>query len=298
MSLNIVLSALEIGLIFSILSLGIYITFKILDFPDLSVDGSFSLGAVTSTILVLNNQPFIALLVALLSGMMAGLCTALLHTKLKIQYILAGIITMSALYSINLRIASNRPNIPLLSSKTIYNIFNDFINQTFNLSLDKTTTNILILTSLVIIIIGLLNIFFKTPIGLAIRATGNNEAMVKASSINTDLMKCIALMMANGLVALSAALYVQFQMFYDIAQGIGMMIVGLTGIIIGEALFGSRNLLNSFIAVALGAITYRLIVALSFQLGMQANDLKLLSSILVALTISLPIIKLKLKRGA
>ena len=291
MSLGTILGAIELGLIFAITSYGIYITFKILNFPDLTVDGSFTLGCVVSAIFVLQNKSFLGIILATCAGAVAGFITGFLHTKMKVQYILAGILTMTGLYSINLKIGG-KPNLSLYGKETIFTYFSRFLNL-LGFSNDFVSRyHKLILLILVVLIVGtLLYLFFKTQTGLAIRATGNNEEMVRASSINTDAMKIAGLALANAFVAFSASIYTQHQMFYDISQGIGMMVVGLTSIIVGESIFGKRSILNSFLSLILGAIVYRLLLSYALSLGMNPNDWKLLCATLVALVISFPTIK-------
>lgn len=288
MNINIILSAMEVGLILSIMSMGIYITFNILNFADLSVDGSFTLGGVVSAVFASSGHPIIGILLATLAGACAGFVTGFLHTKMKVQYILAGILTMTGLYSINLKIAGGSPNISLYGKDTIFSIFDDFLLQ---LGIDFKYYELVLALIIVLILACILLLFFKTQTGLAIRATGDNENMVRASSINSDTMKIIALCLANAFVALCSSIFTQYQLFYDISAGIGMMVVGLTGIIVGESIFGKRNLLNSFISLVLGAIIYRILLAYALSAGMSANDWKLLSATLVAITISLPTIK-------
>lgn len=293
MSISAILSAMEIGLIFSIMSLGIYITFNILNFPDLTVDGSFTLGSVVSAtaVLTLHLHPFVALLLATLAGALAGFITGFLHTKLKVQYILAGILTMTALYSINLKIGGGAPNFSLFGKASIFSLFKDLLSKINAPSFLISNSKLILLLGMVVIITTLLHLFFKTQCGMAIRATGDNENMVRASSINTDAMKITGLAIANGLVALAASIFTQYQQFYDISVGIGMMVVGLTGIILGETIFGRRSILNSFISLILGAILYRLLLAFALSLGMNPNDWKLLCALLVAGAISLPTLK-------
>ena len=287
--MNMIISAMEIGLILSIMSLGIFITFNILNFPDLTVDGSFTLGAVVSAVFASQGHPIIGILFATLAGAGAGIVTGVLHTKMKVQYILAGILTMTGLYSINLKIAGGSPNISLYGEETIFTLFNNLL---ISLGIHTDYYKLLLAFMLVSILSLVLLLFFKTQTGLAIRATGDNEHMVRASSINSDTMKIAALGLANAFVALCASIFTQYQLFYDISAGIGMMVVGLTGIIIGETIFGKRNLFNSFISLVLGAIIYRLLLSFALSLGMSATDWKLLSASLVAITISLPTLKL------
>ena len=283
MTLITIQGAFELGCIFAILSLGLYISFKILNIPDLTVDGSFTLGACVSGVLAVSGHPILGLFAAILCGMLAGSITGILQTKLKVQTILAGILTMTGLYSINLRIMSNTPSISLFNIPTLFTQFTNFIPA----DLIKT----IILPILVIILVGLLYFFLKTQLGLSLRATGDNEVMVRASSINTDAMKILGLALANGLVALSGAIFAQHQSFADISGGIGMMIIGLASIIIGDTIFKSKNILTQLMSVIVGAILYRYLLTFALQIGINTNDLKLLSACLVALAISIPTIK-------
>lgn len=291
MSVSTILGASELGLIFAIMSLGIFITFKILNFPDLTVDGSFTLGCVVSALFALNGHPIIGIIMATLAGSVAGFITGFLHTKMKVQYILAGILTMTGLYSINLKIGDGKPNFSLFGKETIFSSFKSTLENMGMPNMIVDNHKLLLVLLIVIVVTILLYLFFKTQTGMAIRATGDNESMVRASSINTDAMKIAGLALANAFVGLSAAIFTQYQQFYDISLGIGMMVVGLTSIILGETIFGKRNILNSFISLILGAIIYRILLAFALSLGMNPNDWKLLCAILVAAAISLPTIK-------
>lgn len=284
MNLFIIQGGFELGCIFTILSLGLFISFKILDIPDLTVDGSFTLGAACSAMLTLAGHPFLGLAAALLCGGFAGAVTGFLQTKLKVQYILSGILTMTGLYSINLRIMNKKPTISLFGYDSIFTPFNDL----FGITNAKT----IVLFLLVVLLICLMLLFLKTQLGLALRATGDNEVMVRASSINTDRMKILGLALANSLVALSGAVFAQHQSFADLNSGIGMMVIGLASIIIGESLINRKSLLVRLISVAVGAILYRYILTIALQFGIEASDLKLLSAILVTAAISIPSIQL------
>ncbi len=288
MSLAVIISSIEVAFIIAIMSFGIFITFKILNFPDLTVDGSFTLGAVVSGVITLQGHPILAIFIATFAGSMAGLITAILHTKFKIQYILAGILTATGLYSIFLRIADGKPNFSLFQEDTIFTLFSSFLEKV-NL---QSEYNDLILVLILCAFVGfLLYFFFKTQEGMAIRATGDNEHMVRASSINSEASKILALCIANGLVALSASILTQYQNFYDISGGTGMMVIGLTSIILGESIFGKRSIKNSFISLVLGSILYRILLAFALGAGLNPNDYKLLSAILVTLAITFPYIK-------
>lgn len=291
MSVSTILGASELGLIFAIMSLGIFITFKILNFPDLTVDGSFTLGCVVSALFALNGHPIIGIIMATIAGSVAGFITGFLHTKMKVQYILAGILTMTGLYSINLKIGDGKPNFSLFGKETIFSSFKSILESMGMPNMIIDNHKLILVLLIVIVVTILLYLFFKTQTGMAIRATGDNESMVRASSINTDAMKITGLALENAFVGLSAAIFTQYQQFYDISLGIGMMVVGLTSIILGETIFGKRNILNSFISLILGAIIYRILLAFALSLGMNPNDWKLLCAILVAAAISLPTIK-------
>ncbi len=292
MSISTILGASELGLIFAIMSLGIYITFKILNFPDLTVDGSFTLGCVVSGMFALNGHPYLGIIAATIAGCCAGFITGFLHTKMRVQYILAGILTMTGLYSINLRIGDGKPNFSLFGQATIFSHFKTFLESIHAPSFLVENHKLILIFVIVVIAIFILQLFFKTQTGMAIRATGDNESMVRASSINTDAMKMSGLAIANAFVAFAASIFTQYQQFYDISLGIGMMVVGLTSIILGETIFGKRSLLNSFISLSVGAIVYRMLLAFALSLGMNPNDWKLLCAVLVAIAISLPTIRM------
>ena len=271
---------------------GVYITFKVLDFPDLTVDGSFALGGAVSAILISNGMnPFITLLFAFLAGSLAGFATGFLNTKLQIPGILAGILTMIALYSINIRVMGNRPNIPLLGMDTSLTIIQNF------LSLNKVLSDLLVGFIFSVIIIAIMYWFFGTEMGCAIRATGNNERMIRALGVDTNVMKIIGLMISNALVALSGALVTQSQGYADVGMGTGTIVIGLASVIIGEVVFGNRfSFWYKLASVVMGSIIYRIIIAIVLQLGLKATDLKLLTAIIVAIALSVPVINRKVTR--
>ena len=277
MSLTIILKAIELGLIFSILSLGVYISFRVLNVPDLTVDGSFATGCAVCAVMTIAGHPYLGLL-AFVAGGLCGMVTAFLQTKMHMQPLLAGILTMVALYSINLRIMSGAPNISLFSTNTLFTLIDSELL-------------ILLIFSLVIgfVLFG----FFKTNLGLMLRATGDNEVMVRSSSINVDRMKFIGMALSNGIVALSGALLAQYQNFADITSGTGMMVLGLAGIIIGEAILRKRTIGFGIASAIIGACIYRLLYQFALQFGIPATDMNLMSAILVAITISLPYLKRK-----
>ena len=277
------------GIIWGIMTLGVYITFKVLDFPDLTVDGSFALGGAVSAILISNGMnPFITLIFSFLAGSLAGLATGILNTKLQIPGILAGILSMIALYSINIRVMGGRPNIPLLGMATSLTIIQDI------LSLSKVMSDLLVGFVFSLFIVFIMYWFFGTEMGCAIRATGNNEKMIRALGVDTNIMKTIGLMISNALVSLSGALVTQSQGYADVGMGNGTIVVGLASVIIGEVIFGNRfNFLYKLSSIVMGSIIYRIIIAIVLQLGLKATDLKLLTAIIVAIALSVPVLNKK-----
>lgn len=275
--------AFGLGLIYALLALGIFISFRILDIPDLSVDGTFTLGVAVSVVFAYNGHPFLGILLSIAAGAAAGIVTGVLQTKMKIQPILAGILTMTALYSINLRIMGKKPNISLYGKTTVFNITD----------LPDILVSGIILIAAMLLLYG----FLKTQLGMSLRATGDNEFMVRASSIDSDAMKIMGFAIANALVSLSGGVLAQYQNFADANGGVGMLVIGLASIIIGEAIFGRRSVLNSIISAVLGAIIYRFVLAAALKIGMEAIDLKLFSAIIVAAAIFIPdVIKLFRKK--
>jgi putative ABC transport system permease protein len=276
------------GVLWGIMALGLYITFKVLDFADLTVDGSFALGGAVSAVLLVNGwNPFLSLLIAFLAGGISGVVTGLLHTKLEIPGILAGILTMIALYSINIRIMG-QANTPLLGVDTI------MVKLEILLGIDRTMSSLIAGVVFSVVIIMILYWFFGTELGSVIRATGNNERMVRAQGVNTDNMKIIGLMLSNALVALSGAMVAQSQGYGDVGMGTGTIVIGLASIIIGEVIFGARfSFWYRLMSVVFGSIIYRIIIAVVLQLGLKSTDLKLLTAIIVALALALPVVKKK-----
>ncbi|SFQ95109.1 ABC transporter permease [Desulfoscipio geothermicus] len=285
MSASIFVGVLELGLLWGIMVLGVYLTFRILDFPDLTVDGSFTLGAaIAAHTIIIGYDPWLGTALALVGGALAGLVTGFLHTQLRITPLLAGILSMIALYSINLRIMG-KSMISLLRMDTIYtDIISWGISEYFSvLILGLTATAVVIL---------LLYLFLETEVGLALRATGDNEQMIRSLGVNTNTMKMIGLSLSNTLIAFSGALIAQKQGFADVGMGIGMIIVGLASVIIGEVLIGNLTLLRALVAVVMGSIIYRLVIAIVLQLELVApTDLKLFTAIIVTLALSSPVIK-------
>lgn len=278
--------SVELGIIYAIMALGVFISFRTLNIPDLTVDSSFVLGAAISAMLCSDGSPILAMLAAMAGGALAGSVTALLHTHLKIQPLLAGILVMLALYSVNLRVMDNRANIPLLNKATIFSILQGTPLEQY--------ARLIIPSILLVLLLILLFLFLQTRLGLVLRATGDNDQMVRAIGVNTNSTIILGLALANSLVALSGALIAQYQSFADISMGVGMVIIGLASVIVGEVIFGVSPLLRRLIAVALGAILYRLVIAFALELGMAPTDLKLISAFIVAVALSMPVIKERL----
>ena len=279
--MNLIVSAIGQGLLWALLGLGLYLTFRILNFADMTVEGTFPLGAAVAVAnLAHGMSPYLATFLALLAGMIAGLVTGLLYTKGKIPILLAGILTMTAIYSINLRIMGGS-NISLIGKKTLLN--NEFLK-----SLPQYFNSVVLGVIVVVIITGILVFFLNTDFGQAFIATGDNPKMAKSLGIYTDSMIIIGLMLSNGIVALCGALIAQNSGYADINMGIGTIVIALASIIIGEVAFGELTLNQRLVAVTLGSIIYRLILLAVLQLGFSANDLNLISSIVLALCMMLP----------
>ena len=278
---QVLLGAVALGLLWSIMTIGQYITYRILDIADLSVEGTLPLGAAVACALILKGaNPYLASFCALLCGCLAGLCTGMLHTKLRIPALLSGILTMIALYSVNLRVMG-APNLSILRMNTVF-------RPLIRAGLNSNVAVIIVGGVCALLLITLLYWFFGTELGSAIRATGNNQRMVRAQGINTDTMKILGLVLSNGMVGLSGALIAQSQNFADVQMGTGSIVIGLASLIIGEVLFGGKSFFRRLTAMILGAVVYRLIIALVLELGMNPNDLKLFTAITVALALWLP----------
>lgn len=290
------IGSVELGMIYAILALGVFLSFRTLNTPDLTVDGSIVTGAAASAMLcTLGVNPIIGLVAAFIGGACAGAITALLNTKLKIQPLLAGILVMLGVYSINLRIMGNKANLPLTKSDTLYSM----AENVFPVEWSKLIVGMIVL----VLSIAIFFFFLKTRKGFALRATGDNEDMVRAAGISSDNMKLLGLSVSNGFVGLAGGLLAQYQGYSDIGMGVGMVVIGLASVIIGEVIFGTSNLLRRLIAVALGAIVYRLILAIALNFGMQATDMKLVSAVIVVIALSLGVLGesfslRKKKRGA
>ncbi|AXH98806.1 ABC transporter permease [Sporosarcina sp. PTS2304] len=305
-----VFGSVEQGIIYAIMALGVYLTFRVLDFPDLTVDGSFVTGAaVAATMIVFDYHPLVATLTAILVGFFAGCITGLLHTKGKINPLLSGILMMIALYSINLRIMGlttessvGRPNIPLLNAETIFSKFQAFwsslgVDEAINgflgglgISHLPSTWGTLCLMIVVTIIIKIIaDWFLQTELGLAIRATGDNKKMIRSFSANTDTLVILGLGISNALVAFSGSLIAQYGKFADNGMGIGMIIIGLASVIIGEAIFGTKTIFRTTLAVIIGAVIYRIVLGLSLRVKiLDSGDMKLITAVIVIAALIIP----------
>lgn len=285
--LDLVLSTVSQGLLWAIMALGVFLTFRVLDIADLSVEGTFPLGAaVAATLIDAGHSVWFAMLIALIASCIGGTVTALLTTKLKIPALLSGILTMIGLYSVNLMIMG-KANVPLLRAETVFTL-------TENLFGVSSVVATLIVGLVATVIVGaIMYWFFGTVLGTAIRATGCNPQMARAQGINTNVMVILGLLISNGLVALSGALVAQSNGFADVGMGTGTIVIGLASVIIGEVLFGTRSFKNWLISVVLGSVVYRAVIAIVLELGMPPNDLKLFTAVLVAIALSLPLIKNK-----
>lgn len=286
MSWQILSGTLEQGLMYAVMVVGVYLTFRVLNYADLSVDGSFTLGAaIAATLIVSGYNPWLATGAAFAGGVLAGIFTGVLHTKFKITPLLSGILTMTALYSINLRVMG-KANISLLNTRTI---FTDFTRLPF-----LESYSVMVLSLITVIIIGFFVYrFLLTEVGLALRATGDNELMIQSQGVNIEIMKIMGLAISNGLVAFAGSYVAQNQQFADAGMGIGMIIAGLASVIIGEVLIGTSSIGRTVMAVIFGGVMYRVIIALVLQLGLKSTDLKMVTAFIVIIALVSPGIKNK-----
>ncbi|MCI8342446.1 MAG: ABC transporter permease [Firmicutes bacterium] len=274
------------GILWGIMVIGVYITFRLLNIADMTVDGSFALGGCVCAIMIMNFgiNPFAAILIAVAAGVLAGAVTGFLHTMFDIPAILAGILTQISLWSINLRIMGGKSNVPLLKTETIISRMSSFVGG------PQSTGSLVTGIIVAILIIAVLYWFFGTEIGSALRATGNNEAMIRALGVDIRKTKLMALMISNGLVALSGALVCQSQKYADVGMGTGAIVIGLAAIVIGEVLLGWLvPFWAKLSSIVVGSVVYFIIRAIVLQLGMNPNDMKLLSAIIVALALCVPV---------
>lgn len=286
MSLSVLQGAVEQGFIYSLVALGLFLSYRTLDIADLTTDGSFTLGAACSAILTVQGRPVLGLLLALIAGSVAGLVTALMQTRLGVQPILAGIVTMTGLYSINLMVMGGRSNLNMLKEENVFSTAEAALGP-----LGK-----LILTGFVALAVGgLLALFLRTQLGLSIRATGDNREMVASSSIDPALTTTVGLCAANALIALSGGLLVQYQKFSDVSLGTGMVVIGLASLIIGEVVIGRGGAFRGILAAVIGAVIYRIIIAAALVANVGAQNFKLVSAVIVAAAISWPAVREKLQ---
>lgn len=281
-SLSEILGALEMGFIFALVAFALFLSFRVLNIADMTTDGSFVLGGAVSAVIAVLGHPFLALPIAMLAGAAAGCVTAFLQTKLKVPSILAGIITNTGLYTVNLAVMGFSSNVTMLKTATIFTVVKDSLGPVYKL----------VPAALFALIVGVLMVLFlKTRLGLSIRATGDNPDMVRASSINTAFTVTVGLAIANSLTALSGAVYAQYQRSASMDMGTGMVIIGLASLIIGETLLPKTKLWVKAIGVAAGSVVYRLIMAVALRLDLPTEFLKLISAVIVALAIGLPALK-------
>lgn len=300
--MTMLLSALPYGLLVSILSIGVYISYKIMNVPDLTVDGSFALGAVVNGICCLYGHPVLGLLLGFLAGAVAGIATGLLHTALHVSAILAGVLVQTALISVNVMLPLAFGSVtgkstsfainPRFGARSVFMNLADIFGITG--AQQTKVLAIVVLVVIVAILIGLLMLFFSTQLGLSIRATGNNEEMVRASSINTNKNKVISFALSNGIVGFGGSLYVQYLKSYAEGIGLGMLVTALASIIIGETLFGNRRLFAGFLTVVAGSVLYRVIYSFAIR-GGGANGIKLFSAVIVVLFIAFSVVRKHLK---
>ncbi len=290
--LDLILSTLGQGLQWSVLALGVFLTFRVLDIADLSVEGSFPLGAaVAATSIVSGWGIGAAMVLSLIAGGLAGGVTGFLTTKLRIPALLSGILTMIGLYSVNLHVMG-KANLGLLQEETLFSIVEN------GLSVNVAASGIVVGGVLTIFVALVIYWFFGTELGTAVRATGFNAQMARAQGINTNAMIVLGLVISNALVALSGATVAQANGFADVGMGVGTIVIGLASVIIGEVLVGRRSFKVSLIAVVVGSVIYRLVIAFVLEMGMPPNDLKLFTAVLVAISLSLPLIREKIQGAA
>lgn len=309
--MSLLIGSFTIGLILALLALGIFISFRIFDFPDITAEGSFTFGAATAAAMIASGaNPLVASLVAFLAGMAAGSLTGIIHTRFKINPLLAGILVMTALYSVNLHVMG-RSNIPLLDKGTIFtwiekfsaNIYGD-ASKTMVIGWEIATKDLWILFFCFVGITTFSLIlwwFFRTNIGTAMRATGDNSQMIRALGVNTKTMIIVGIAISNGFIALSGAMLAQYQGFADVQMGIGMMVWGLASVIIGESIINDTSLGFVIIGAVAGSILFRLLVAIALRWGLNPNDLKIITALFVFIALILPTVtknkkKLTLKR--
>ncbi len=274
------IGAINLGFLYAFMAIGTYITYKLYSFPDITIDGTFTTGAAVASILVVDGwNPLMVLPVAFLCGTIAGFVTGFIHTRFKVEGLLAGILVMTALYSVNLHIMG-QSNIPLLNTPTFVSIL-----ESFNPGLNQEIWILIFLSAMMLLLWMVVSLFLKTDFGLTMRATGNNPQMVSAQGVSVNRFKVFGIALANGLVGISGAMVAQYQGFADIGMGIGSIIFSLAAVIIGEAILRHRSVFVKILGVILGSVIFRLAVAFALFLGMNPNDLKIITAIFVLLTI-------------
>lgn len=301
---NLLISALSQGMLYAPMALGVFITFRILKTPDLTVDGSFVFGMTACAAVTIAGHPVLALFAGAAAGALAGLCTALLQTRLRIEPILAGILVAAGLYTVNYAVLGGQSNLYLQyqtvnaagapvneSSPTIYKNFAALFAGVDSPLLSADAQVLLLTLVIVAVLTAGLSVFFFTRPGMAIRATGDNEEMVRSSSINADLTRTAGVMLANALVALSGALLCQQQRYADLNCGSSMLVMGLAAVIIGRALFGDRGIVGGLLSAAAGSLLYRVIVQAAYKVEMPSYAVKLLSTLIVVCALALPLLK-------
>lgn len=288
---DLAISTVAQGLMWSILAIGVFLSFRVLDVPDMTCEGSFPLGgAIAASMIAAGVSPWAGLAAGALGGLIAGVVTGVLYTKLKIPAILAGILTMIALYSINLHVMG-KANISLLRADTVFSTTSGMLH------ISMSAAGFVVPLIMMAVIIGFIYWFFGTELGMCIRATGFNPQMVRAQGVNTDTMTIIGLFISNALIGLCGAVVAQNNGFADVGMGIGTIVIGLASVIIGEVILGADSFSASLAAVVLGSILYRVVIAGVLYLGMPPNDLKLFTAIIVMLALAAPMIKDKVNMG-
>lgn len=299
--MSMLLSALGQGLIYAPMALGVYLTFSILKTPDLTVEGSFVAGMTVCAVVTISGHPYLGLVAGMAAGAASGAVTGILQTKLKIEPILSGILTMTGLYTVNYAVLGGQSNLYLQyetendlgvtvkePSSTVYKQFGSLIGEA-----DASMTAFLLTGLLVVLLCILLAVFFRTRKGMTIIATGDNEEMVRSSSINADLSRICGVMLSNALVAFSGALLCQYQKYADLNCGNGMLVMGLASVIIGLAIFGDKSVTRGIISVAIGSLLYRIVIQLAYRIDMPSYAVKLLSAVIVVLALCVPLLQKK-----
>lgn len=277
-------NALELGFIYALVAMALFLSFRVLNIADMTTDGAFVLGCAVSATVAVAGHPILALPAAMLAGALAGCVTALLQTRLAVPSILAGIITNTGLYTVNLAIMGFSSNVPMLKTTTIFTMLRDLLG-------DGAPYKLLLCALVTVVVCGLLILFLGTRLGLSIRATGDNPDMVRASSINTAFTTTVGLCVSNSMTALSGAVLAQYQKSADINLGTGMVVIGLASLIIGESLFGRGGMWAKAVAAVIGSVIYRFIIAIALRANVPSECLKLISAVIVALAIATPAMK-------